>query len=128
MPRSPALLRSVSKLGAARCISSSSAIVVLNLVGGFQALGTLLSVGLMMLPAAASALLVESRGKPCASSPSASAWSPAQPACLLSYHAAAAFRPGDHPFAAGAIYFLSILVGSRGVIATRAKPHRHRTA
>ena len=32
-------------------------LVVLNLVGGFQALGTLLAVGMMMLPAAAVALL-----------------------------------------------------------------------
>lgn len=48
----PLFLRSVSRLGPPvhfifLCL------VVLNLVGGFQALGTLLSVGLMMLPAAA---------------------------------------------------------------------------
>ena len=36
------------------------ALVVLNLVGGFQALGTLLAVGLMMLPAAAARFWVRS--------------------------------------------------------------------
>ena len=36
-------------------------LVVLNLVGGFQALGTLLSVGLMMLPAAAARFWTRAR-------------------------------------------------------------------
>ena len=38
---------------AGRRTSPSSALVVLNLVGGFHALGTLLAVGMMMLPAIA---------------------------------------------------------------------------
>jgi zinc/manganese transport system permease protein len=38
------------------------ALVVLNLVAGMQALGTLLSIGLMMLPAAASRFWVASVG------------------------------------------------------------------
>ena len=48
----PLFLRSVSRLGTPVHFIFLG-LVVLNLVGGFQALGTLLSVGLMMLPAAA---------------------------------------------------------------------------
>ena len=46
----PLFLRSVSRLGTPVHFVFLG-LVVLNLVGGFQALGTLLSVGLMMLPA-----------------------------------------------------------------------------
>ncbi len=45
-------LRSVGRAGAPTHLIFL-ALVVLNLVGGFQALGTLLAVGMMMLPAAA---------------------------------------------------------------------------
>ena len=48
----PNFLRSVSRAGAPMHLAFL-ALVVLNLVGGFQALGTLLAVGMMMLPAAA---------------------------------------------------------------------------
>src|SRR5690606_15613069 len=48
----PLFLRSVSRLGPVVHFIFLG-LVVLNLVGGFQALGTLLSVGLMILPAAA---------------------------------------------------------------------------
>ena len=47
----PIFLRSVSRAGAPVHLIFL-ALVVLNLVGGFQALGTLLAVGIMMLPAA----------------------------------------------------------------------------
>src|SRR5712671_6240771 len=47
----PGFLRSVSRAGAPAHIAFL-ALVVMNLVGGFHALGTLLAVGLMMLPAA----------------------------------------------------------------------------
>src|SRR3974390_761809 len=49
----PGFLRSVSRAGAPAHIAFL-ALVVMNLVGGFHALGTLLAVGLMMVPAAAS--------------------------------------------------------------------------
>ena len=48
----PLFLRSVSKLGSPVHFIFLG-LVVLNLVAGFQALGTLLSVGLMVLPATA---------------------------------------------------------------------------
>src|SRR6202011_3501117 len=47
----PGFLRSVSRAGAPVHIGFL-ALVVMNLVGGFHALGTLLAVGLMMVPAA----------------------------------------------------------------------------
>ena len=47
----PGFLRSVSRAGAPAHIAFL-ALVVINLVGGFHALGTLLAVGIMMLPAA----------------------------------------------------------------------------
>ena len=48
----PGFLRSVSKAGAPAHLAFL-VLVVLNLVGGFQALGTLLAVGIMILPPAA---------------------------------------------------------------------------
>ena len=52
----PGFLRSVSRAGAPAHIAFL-ALVVMNLVGGFHALGTLLAVGIMMLPAVIGALL-----------------------------------------------------------------------
>ena len=49
----PGFLRSVSRSGTPVHLAFL-ALVVLNLVGAFNALGTLLAVGLMMLPAASS--------------------------------------------------------------------------
>jgi zinc/manganese transport system permease protein len=49
----PIFLRSVSRAGTPTHLIFLG-LVVLNLVGGFHALGTLLAVGMMMLPAAAS--------------------------------------------------------------------------
>ena len=49
----PIFLRSVSRAGTPTHLTFLG-LVVLNLVGGFHALGTLLAVGMMMLPAAAS--------------------------------------------------------------------------
>jgi zinc/manganese transport system permease protein len=51
----PGFLRSVSRAGAGAHLAFL-ALVVLNLVGGFHALGTLLAVGMMMLPAATARL------------------------------------------------------------------------
>ena len=52
----PGFLRSVSRAGAPAHLAFL-ALVVINLVGGFHALGTLLAVGIMMLPAVDRALL-----------------------------------------------------------------------
>jgi zinc/manganese transport system permease protein len=121
----PLFLRSVSRLGAPVHFVFLG-LVVLNLVAGFQALGTLLSVGLMMLPAAA-ARFWTSRVETMAALAIVIGMASCIAGLLISYHAALPSGPAII-FAAGAIYFLSILIGSRGVIATRARPHRHRTA
>jgi zinc/manganese transport system permease protein len=52
----PGFLASVSKAGGPAQMAFLG-LVVLNLVGGFQALGTLLAVGMMMLPAASARLI-----------------------------------------------------------------------
>ena len=55
----PGFLRSVSRLSAPVHFAFLT-LVVLNLVGGFQALGTLMAVGIMILPAAAARFWSES--------------------------------------------------------------------
>ena len=57
----PEFLRSVSRLSAVKHFGFL-ALVVLNLVGGFHALGTLMAVGIMILPAAAARFWVERIG------------------------------------------------------------------
>ena len=118
----PAFLRSVSRVGPLVHFVFL-VLVVLNLVGGFEALGTLLAVGLMMLPAAAARF-----------------WSRRlEPMCLIaigiglvsnlvgllvSFHLSVASGPAII-LTAGAIYGISLLFGSRGLVAGRlATGHR----
>jgi zinc/manganese transport system permease protein len=120
----PAFLRSVSRVGPLVHFVFL-VLVVLNLVGGFEALGTLLAVGLMMLPAAAARF-----------------WSRRlEPMCLIaigiglvsnlvgllvSFHLGVASGPAII-LTAGAIYGISLLFGSRGLVAGRLATG-HRTA
>jgi len=121
----PLFLRSVSRMGSPVHFIFLG-LVVLNLVGGFQALGTLLSVGLMMLPAAA-ARFWASRVEPMCLL--AALFGAASCICglLLSYHASLPSGPAII-LSAGAIYLLSIIAGTRGVLATRVRHISHRTA
>lgn len=121
----PLFLRSVSRLGAPVHFIFL-ALVVLNLVAGFQALGTLLSVGLMMLPAAG-ARFWTSRVETMALVAVAIGMASSVIGLLASYHAALPAGPAVI-FTAGAFYFLSILFGPRGVLSSRTRPHRHRAA
>lgn len=121
----PLYLRSVSKIGGPVHFLFLG-LVVLNLVAGFQALGTLLSVGLMMLPAAAARLWTGRVETMCLVSVVIGMISSVA-GLLASYHAALPSGPAII-FAAGAIYIASIIFGTRGLIASRLKPHRHRTA
>ena len=93
-------------------------LVVLNLVGGFQALGTLLSVGLMMLPAAA-ARFWTARVEPMCALAVLIGFASCIAGLLLSYHASLPSGPAII-LSAGAIYVASILFGTRGVICTPA--------
>ncbi|HHZ09783.1 MAG TPA: metal ABC transporter permease [Rhizobiales bacterium] len=121
----PLFLRSVSRLGTPVHFIFLG-LVVLNLVGGFQALGTLLSVGLMMLPAAA-ARFWTSRVEPMCALAIAVGFASCVAGLLLSYHAALPSGPAI-VLSAGVVYLASVLFGSRGVLRARLVTHRHRTA
>jgi zinc/manganese transport system permease protein len=101
------------------------ALVVLNLVAGFQALGTLMAVGLMMLPAASARFWA------------AEVWTLFLVAAgiaflsgfiglLLSYHLNMPSGPAII-LVAGAAYVISILLGTRDGLAKRyfPAPHHH---
>jgi len=87
-------------------------LIVLNLVAGFQALGTLMAVGLMMLPAAAARFWVRELWALNAAS-SALSLASAFLGLLLSYYLDLPSGPAII-LVAGVAYFVSVLVGSRG--------------
>jgi zinc/manganese transport system permease protein len=87
------------------------ALVVLNLVAGFQALGTLMAVGLMMLPAAAARFWVRELWLLGAAS-SALALASAFLGLLLSYHFDVPSGPAI-VLVAGLAYLASVLFGPR---------------
>lgn len=120
----PGFLRSVSRSGGVVHLTFLG-LVVLNLVAGFHALGTLLAVGLMMLPAAAARfwtaditrliLLASGFGMVAGYaglvvSYSAGSNLPAGPAIIL---------------AAGVLYLGSLLIGSQGGLLRRLLPRAH---
>lgn len=121
----PLFLRSVSRLGTPVHFIFLG-LVVLNLVGGFQALGTLLSVGLMMLPAAAARFWTARVGPMCVLAVFIG-FAACIAGLLLSYHAALPSGPAII-LSAGAVYLISTVFGTRGVFNTRVRRHRHRTA
>jgi zinc/manganese transport system permease protein len=122
----PLFLRSVSRLGLPTHFLFLG-LVVLNLVGGFQALGTLLAVGLMMLPAAAARFWTGRASSMCILATAIGIVS-CLSGLLLSYHAALPSGPSII-LSAGAIYIASIVFGTRGALLARVRhPHRHRTA
>ncbi|SEO83245.1 metal ABC transporter permease [Aquisalimonas asiatica] len=98
-------------------------LVVLNLVAGFHALGTLMAVGLMMLPAAAArywAGTVAGLMAAAAALALLSAWA----GLLLSYHLGAASGPAV-VLVAGMGYAISVLFGPHGGLITRLRLRRH---
>lgn len=121
----PGFLRSVSGAGRWAHIVFL-VLVVLNLVGAFQALGSLLAVGLMMLPAATARFWVRS------------VEAMTGLAILLALVASYAGLLLAHNFGfdpapsiilvAGAFYLASIVLGRRGIIFERWQPARHRVA
>lgn len=98
-------------------------LVVVNLVAGFQALGTLMAVGLMMLPAAAArfwAASVEGLAFAAVAIAAISSIS----GLLLSFHLELASGPAI-VLMAGAAYVGSILAGPRDSVLRRAFPGHH---
>jgi zinc/manganese transport system permease protein len=121
----PLFLRSVSRLGSPVHFVFLG-LVVLNLVGGFQALGTLLSVGLMMLPAAAARFWTNRVETMCLAAVAIGCLS-CVCGLLLSYHASLPSGPAII-LSAGLVYLLSIIAGTRGVLVTRIRRTTHRIA
>ena len=118
----PQFLRSVSGLSAMTHFTFL-VLVVLNLVGGFHALGTLMAVGIMILPAAAarfwalgvSALIAVAVLVAMLSSLSG---------LLLSYHFSLPSGPAII-LVAGFAYVLSLVFGPVGGLSGRAFPRRY---
>jgi len=121
----PLFLRSVSPLGTPVHFLFLG-LAVLNLVGGFQALGTLLSVGLMILPAAAARFWSNRVASMCAIAVAVGLVS-CIAGLLVSYHAGLPSGPAII-LSAGVLYLASILLGTRGVLMSRLHSHAHRTA
>jgi len=121
----PLFLRSVSRLGSPVHFVFLG-LVVLNLVGGFQALGTLLAVGLMMLPAAAARFWTARVLSMCVVATGIGIASCAA-GLLVSYHASLPSGPAII-LACGVVYLASMVFGTRGVFNSRLRAHRHRTA
>ena len=115
-------LRSVSRTsGLAHAVLS--VLVVVNLVGGFQALGTLLAVGLMILPAASARLWTRELG-PLIGLSVAFGLASALAGLVLSFHAELPSGPAII-LAAGVGWLLSLLFGSTGGVLRRLWPAHH---
>jgi zinc/manganese transport system permease protein len=100
-------------------------LVVINLVAGFQTLGTLMAVGLMMLPAVSSRLWHDTLPAQLVNA-SVQAMLASSTGLLLSYHLDTPSGPTIIG-CAGALYFLSLLVAPGGWL-PRVWASRHRVA
>jgi len=118
----PGFLRSVSNVGTPVHLMFLT-LVVMNLVGGFHALGTLLAVGLMMLPAAGARLWTQDITRLLILSVLA-AMAAGYAGLLVSYHAGVPAGPAII-LVAGAFYIGSLLFGTEGGILGRLMPARH---
>jgi zinc/manganese transport system permease protein len=118
----PGFLRSVSRAGGPAHIAFL-ALVVMNLVGGFQALGTLLAVGIMMLPAVISRFWARDITGMIGVAIGSAAVS-GYIGLLVSYH----FNLPSGPaiiLVAGALYAVSVVCGPAGGLIWLALPQKH---
>ncbi len=118
----PLFLRSVSGLSALTHFVFL-ALVVLNLVGGFHALGTLMAVGIMILPAAAARFWARGVGAMIGVAVVVALLA-GFAGLLLSYHFGLPSGPAII-LCAGAAYAASLIVGPEGGIIARHWPRRH---
>ncbi len=118
----PGFLRSVSGAGAPAHIAFL-ALVVINLVSGFHALGTLLAVGIMMLPAATARFWARDITAMILIAAACGALS-GYAGLLLSFHTSAPSGPAII-LVAGGLYALSVLFGRVGGLAYQLFPGRH---
>jgi zinc/manganese transport system permease protein len=118
----PGFLRSVSRAGGPTHLAFL-ALVVLNLVGGFHALGTLLAVGMMMLPAIAARFWTSDISRLIGLA-TVIAMASSVTGLLVSFHAGLPTGP-SMILAAGAVYLVSLALGSEGGLLARLVPRRH---
>ena len=118
----PGFLRSVSRSGGAAHIAFL-ALMVLNLVGGFLVLGTLLAVGIMMLPAFIARFWARDLTAMIAVAVGSAALS-GYAGLVLSYQAALPAGPAII-LVAGLLYLLSVAVGPVGGLVWLVLPRRH---
>ena len=118
----PLFLRTVSRVGGPTHYAFLG-LVVVNLVGGFQALGTLLAVGLMLLPAIAARFWARDLSGLIPASMLIAVLSSVG-GLSLSYHFDLPTGPAI-VLAAGGLYILSMFVGPCGGLAYRLVKTRH---
>lgn len=115
----PQFLRSVSGFSAVTHFTFLC-LVVLNLVGGFHALGTLMAVGIMILPAAAARFWAHGIGGLVSAAVLVAVLS-SLCGLLLSYHYSLPSGPAII-LVAGVIYILSLVMGPVGGLIARTLP------
>ena len=98
-------------------------LVVINLVAGFQALGTLMAVGMMMLPATAARFWAREVWALCAIAVGI-AFASGAIGLLISYHANLPSGPAI-VLTAGVVYIASVLFGSNDSLIARHLPRTH---
>jgi zinc/manganese transport system permease protein len=118
----PQFLRSASNLSSPTHLTFL-VLVVLNLVAGFQALGTLMAVGIMLLPAVAARFWAEDVSGMILVAVLI-AFLASMTGLLLSYYANLPTGPAII-LVCGVFYLLSILVGARGGLIYRLVPRKH---
>jgi zinc/manganese transport system permease protein len=118
----PVFLRTVSRAGAPTHLIFMT-LVVINLVNGFHALGTLLAVGLMILPAGIARFWSRDITGMIAVAVVSAALS-GYAGLVLSYHAGVPSGPAIILIAAG-FYVVSVLFGSVGGLLRQWFPGRH---
>ena len=118
----PQFLRSVSTLSAVTHLTFLG-LVVMNLVGGFHALGTLMAVGIMILPAAAARFWAAGIGGLLATAATVAILS-SLIGLLLSYHYSVPSGPAII-LVAGIGYGLSLIFGPVGGMLAQLRPRQH---
>jgi len=118
----PGFLRSVSRAGGPAHLAFLG-LVVLNLVGGFHALGTLLAVGLMMLPAAVARFWARDITVMILIAVASGTIS-GYVGLLLSFHTSVPSGPAII-LVAGGLYAVSLLFGTVGGLLRQLFPGRH---
>ena len=118
----PQFLRSASALSSPTHLSFL-VLVVLNLVAGFQALGTLMAVGIMLLPAIAARFWADDVSGMIGAAVSI-AFAASLSGLLLSYYANVPTGPAII-LLCGIFYLFSILLGTRGGLVWGLLPRKH---